>query len=91
MISDKGLVYKCEIIFYRKGRNIRKIILQDSLKLIPLRVEEIPKAFGLEEMKGKIDYDRHNKLPPDSPLTEEETEYIKHDVIIGGKGSGGVC
>lgn len=85
MISDKGLVYKCEIIFYRKGRNIRKIILQDSLKLIPLRVEEIPKAFGLEEMKGKIDYDRHNKLPPDSPLTEEETEYIKHDVIIVAK------
>ena len=85
MISDKGLVYKCEIIFYRKGRNIRKIILQDSLKLIPLRVEEIPKAFGLEEMKGKIDYNRHNKLPPDSPLTEEETEYIKHDVIIVAK------
>ena len=85
MISDKGLVYQCEIIFYRKGKNIRKVILQDSLKLIPLKVKEIPKAFGLDECKGEIDYDRHNKLPPNSSLTEEEQEYIKHDVIIVAK------
>ena len=85
MISDKGLVYQCEIIFYRKGKNVRKVILQDSLKLIPLKVKEIPKAFGLEEAKGEIDYDRHNKLPPDSPLTDEEKEYIIHDVVIVAK------
>ena len=85
MISDKGLVYQCEIIFYRKGKNVRKVILQDSLKLIPLKVKEIPKAFGLEEAKGEIDYNRHNKLPPDSPLTEEEKEYIIHDVVIVAK------
>ena len=85
MISDKGLVYRCEIIFYRKGKNIRKVILQDSLKLIPLKVKEIPKTFGLDECKGDIDYDRHNKLPPNSPLTDEEQEYIKHDVIIVAK------
>ena len=85
MISDKGLVYRCEIIFYRKGKNIRKVILQDSLKLIPLKVKDIPKAFGLEECKGEIDYDRHNKLPPDSPLIAQEEEYIKHDVIIVAK------
>ena len=85
MISDKGLVYQCEIIFYRKGKNIRKVILQDSLKLIPLKVKEIPKAFGLEECKGEIDYDRHNQLPPNSPLTEEEKDYITHDVVIVAK------
>ena len=85
MISDKGLVYQCEIIFYRKGKNIRKVILQDSLKLIPLKVKEIPKAFGLEECKGEIDYDRHNKLPPNSPLSEEEKDYIIHDVVIVAK------
>ncbi len=55
MISDKGLVYQCEIIFYRKGKNIRKVVLQDSLKLIPLKVKQISKAFGLEEAKGEID------------------------------------
>lgn len=85
MISDKGLVYQCEIIFYRKGKNIRKVILQDSLKLIPLKVKEIPKAFGLEECKGVIDYDRHNQLPPNSPLSEEEKDYITHDVVIVAK------
>lgn len=85
MISDKGLVYQCEIIFSRKGKNLRKVTLQDSLKLIPLRVKEIPKAFGLEEAKGEIDYDRHNKLPPNSPLTAEEKDYIIHDVIIVAK------
>ena len=85
MISDKGLVYQCEIIFYRKGKNIRKVVLQDSLKLIPLKVKQIPKAFGLDEAKGEIDYQRHNELPPDSPLSEKEQEYIKHDVIIVAK------
>lgn len=85
MISDKGLVYQCEVIFYRKGKNIRKVIFQDSLKLIPLKVKQIPKAFGLEEAKGEIDYDRHNYLPPNSPLSDEEKEYIKHDVIIVAK------
>lgn len=85
MISDKGLVYQCEIIFYRKGKNVRKVVLQDSLKLIPLKVKQIPSAFGLEEVKGEIDYQRHNELPPDSPLTDEEEEYIKHDVIIVAK------
>lgn len=85
MISDKGLVYQCEIIFYRKGKNIRKVTLQDSLKLIPLKVKEIPKAFGLEEAKGEIDYERHNLLPPDSPLTEQEKDYIIHDVVIVAK------
>lgn len=85
MISDKGLVYQCEIIFYRKGKNIRKVVLQDSLKLIPLKVKEIPKAFGLEESKGEIDYDRHNYLPPDSPLSEEEKDYIIHDIVIVAK------
>ena len=85
MISDKGLVYQCEIIFYRKGKNIKKVVLQDSLKLIPLKVKEIPAAFGFEECKGEIDYDRHNKLPPDSPLTDEEKDYIIHDVVIVAK------
>ena len=85
MISDKGMVYQCEIIFYRKGKNIRKVVLQDSLKLIPLKVKEIPKAFGLEESKGEIDYTRHNYLPPNTPLSEEEKEYIIHDVVIVAK------
>ena len=85
MISDKGITYQCEIIFYRKGKNVRKVTLRDSLKLIPLRVKEIPKAFGLEEAKGEIDYTLHNTLPAGSPISEEEQDYIKKDVQIVAK------
>ena len=85
MISDKGITYQCEIIFYRKGKNVRKVTLRDSLKLIPLRVKEIPKAFGLEEAKGEIDYTLHNNLPAGSPISEEEQDYIKKDVQIVAK------
>ena len=85
MISDMGLVYQCEIIFYKQGKNIRKVVLQDSYKLIPLPVRDIPKAFGLEEAKGEIDYTAHDYLPEGSPITEEEKEYLIHDVVIVAK------
>ena len=85
MISDMGLVYQCEIIFYKKGKNVRKVTLQDSYKLIPLPVRDIPKAFGLEEAKGEIDYTAHDYLPIGSPITEDEKEYLIHDVVIVAK------
>lgn len=85
MISDMGLVYQCEIIFYKKGKNVRKVTLQDSYKLIPLPVKDIPKAFGLEEAKGEIDYTAHDYLPIGSPITEEEKDYLIHDVVIVAK------
>lgn len=82
LISDKGLYYSIEVVFYLRGKNVKKVVFQDSLKLIPLSVDEIAKTFKMEQQKGKIDYDRHNTLPVDSPLTEEEIEYIKGDVQI---------
>lgn len=85
LISDKGLYYQIEVIFYRKGKNVNKVIFQDSLKLIPLSVDAIAKSFKMEISKLKIDYNSHNDLPVGSPLTEEEEEYIKHDVQIVAK------
>lgn len=85
MISDKGVTYQCEIIFYRKGKNVRKVVLRDSLKLIPMPVKAIPKAFGLEESKGSIDYKLHDSIPEGSPISEEEQDYIKKDVQIVAK------
>ena len=82
LISDKGMYYAIEIYFEKKGKRVKKITIQDSLKLIPLSVEEIAKAFHLPIQKGKIDYDAHNKLPEGSPISDEEKEYIKHDVQI---------
>ena len=82
LISDKGLFYQVEVIFEKKGKKVKKVVFQDSLKLIPLSVDSIAKSFKLPISKLKIDYDSHNNLPIGSPLTPEEEEYIKHDVQI---------
>ena len=82
LISDKGLYYQIEVVFYRKGKNIRKVTFQDSLKLIPLSVDAIAKSFKLPISKLEIDYDSHNNLPEGSPLSDEEKAYIINDVKI---------
>lgn len=82
MISDKGLYYGLEVIFYRKGKNIKKVTFLDSLKLLPMKVEQIADAFHMPIKKLKIDYDARNTMPPETPLTKEEIEYITHDVKI---------
>lgn len=85
LISDKGMYYSIEVIFYRNGKKIKKVTFQDSLKLIPLSVSAIAKAFKFPEQKLEIDYSAHDTLPEGSPLTETEEEYLKHDVIIVAK------
>lgn len=82
LISDKGMYYSCEVIFDKKGKKVNKITFQDSLKLIPLSVDAIAKSFKLPIQKGHIDYTAHDDLPEGSPLTDEELEYVKHDVQI---------
>ena len=82
LISDKGLFYQVEVIFQKKGKKVKKVVFQDSLKLIPLSVEKIAESFKLPISKLEIDYHAHNNLPIGSPLTEEEKEYIIHDVQI---------
>ena len=85
LISDKGLWYQIEVIFYKKGKNINKVTFQDSLKLIPMSVDKIAKTFHMDISKLEIDYKAHDNLPPGTPLTPEEEEYIKHDVRIVAK------
>ena len=82
MISDEGLYYAIEVIFYKKGKNIKKVTFYDSMKLLPMSVEKIANSFHLPIKKGKIDYSAHNDLPYGSPMTEEEKEYIINDVQI---------
>lgn len=82
LITHDGLYYQIEVIFVKKGKRVNKVVFQDSLKLIPLSVDEIAKAFKMDICKLKIDYSSHNSLPVGSPLTFEEEEYIKHDVKI---------
>lgn len=85
LISDKGLYYSIEVVFYLKGKKVKKVTFYDSLKLIPLSVDAIAKSFKFPEQKLQIDYTSHDDLPEGSPLTEEEEEYLKHDVVIVAK------
>ena len=85
LINDMGMYYQIEVIFYKKGKNVKKVVFQDSLKLIPLSVDNIAKSFNMEIKKLSIDYGSHNNLPIGSPLSKEEEEYIKHDVQIVAK------
>ena len=85
MISDKGLWYQIEFIYKVMSKKVINVTFVDSLKLIPLSVDGIAKALKFPEQKLKIDYTAHDRLPEDSPLTNNEKEYIKHDVIIVAK------
>lgn len=80
LISDSGNHYNVKLRF--PGNHI--VELRDSLKVIPLPVEKIPKAFGLEDdSKLKIDY--RAERPVGYEPTEEEWEYIREDVVIVAK------
>lgn len=83
IINNKGLFYAIEVIFKLKGKNVKKVTFWDSLKLIPLSIEAIAETFKLPYKKLTIDYDRHNNLPVGSPLTQEEIDYLIHDLKIG--------
>lgn len=82
LISDKGLYYSIDVVFKRQGKKVKRVIFQDSLKLIPLSVDQIAKTFKLPISKLKINYDAHNGKPAGTPLTQEEKDYILNDVKI---------
>lgn len=78
LISDMGQVYTADICFSGHGKNRRIVKLIDSLKVIPMPVSKIPKAFGLDMEKLKIDYDEGGK----EDTTEEQAIYLKRDCEI---------
>ena len=80
-ISDMGIWYQIRVCIYKRGNMKYLITFQDSLKKIPLAVREIPKAFKIEdESKGELDYDTYR--PIGHIATEEELDYLYHDVHI---------
>jgi len=78
LITHMGVFYAINVKY--KGREYQ---IYDSLKIIPLPVKKISKAFGIEQLKGDIDYLKER--PKDYELTEKEIAYIKNDVEIVGK------
>lgn len=78
LISHMGAFYSMKI-----GFNNKTIEILDSLKIIQLRVRDMPKAFGIEELKGEIDY--HKLRPIGYDPTDKEIKYLEHDVLIVAK------
>lgn len=77
LIDDMGNFYSMEIQFRRTSMRIL-----DSLKIIPMSIEKMPKAFGLDIEKLSDNYDYYKDREKGHILTEDEIEYLKHDIII---------
>ena len=82
IINEKGLWYEIEIFFSVNKNRVNKVTFRDSLKLIPLSVEDIAREFRLPIQKGRIDYSAHDFLPEGSDITEEEKDYLIKDLRI---------
>lgn len=76
IISDLNVFYCIKVKF--KDEVI--ISFFDSLKLLNFSVEEVAKAFNLSIKKLEIDYKA--KREKGHKITDEEKEYLKHDVMI---------
>lgn len=80
LISDTGKFYSIEIYFSVKGKNINKVTIYDSLKILNFSVDKIAKCFNLPIRKLEIDYNL--KRSKGYKLTKEEVDYLKNDVEI---------
>ena len=76
VISDANQVY-CLDLYFNKSLNVR---ILDSLKIIPLSISQMAKAYNLPVLKGEIDYTASR--PVGHVLTAEEIAYIDNDVKI---------
>ena len=80
LISNKGLFYSITVYFKVDGEKVKEVTLWDSLKILNMSVEEVPKSFGLSINKLELDYDTPRVIG--HILTEHEKEYITNDVKI---------
>ena len=76
LISDMGQWYTLFI----KNRNGKIIEIRDSLKLLPFSLKEIGKGFKTKHQKLEMEYKGFRY--PDCPISSEELEYIKNDVLV---------
>lgn len=80
LISGMGQFYSIEVYFEVHGKRVEKVRFLDSLKILNFSVKNIAKDFSLPLQKLELDYDTYRE--PGHKLTEEEIEYISHDVKI---------
>lgn len=80
LISDMGQFYSIEIYFKVNKKQVKKVTIYDSLKILNFSVEHIAKCFNLPIRKLELDYKAKREIGHE--LTEHEVEYIRNDVEI---------
>ena len=79
LIGNDNKLYQIILVF----SEFKKVRIFDSLKIIPLSVKAMAKAYGLDEGKGELDYELYREVG--HKLTDEEKDYIRRDVQIVAK------
>lgn len=74
-ISNKGVFYNLQIKL-----NGKIIEFRDSAKLMPMSLADIGKSFKTKHQKLDMEYKGYRY--PGCPISYEEMEYIKNDVLV---------
>ena len=80
VVSSMGQFYIIEVVFGVGNKKLQKVTFYDSLKKLPFPVRKIAQDFNLPIQKLEIDYNEERK--ENHVLTEQEIEYVLHDVKI---------
>ena len=80
LISDTGQFYSLEIYFKVCKKDVNKVSIYDSLKILNMSVDKIAKGFNLPIRKLELDYNKYREVGHE--LTTDEIDYIKNDVGI---------
>ena len=85
LVSELGSWYSIQI----KTNNKKNIVIYDSLKKLPFKVEQLAKQLGLPEEKGHIDYTKYRE--EGGKLSDTDKDYIRRDVQIVARALKEVC
>lgn len=75
LIDGSGRFYSMEIAFQAS-----RVQICDSWKKLPYKLAAVAKTYGLEMVKGELDYETYR--PIGHELTPEELDYLTRDVLI---------
>lgn len=78
LVSVQGITYSIELKFEKS-----RILILDSYKKLPFKVEKIAKDLKLDVLKGEIDYKEHRE--EGGVLSDQDDDYLERDVYIPAK------